>query len=69
MISIDRGNGLEYVDQDILDGPHLTLIDNDNENTTVTEYKLDGKIVHRSVHVRLKKGLGIEAALGQLGGP
>ena len=30
-------------------------VDNDNEATTWTEYWLDGGLVHRSVHVTLKK--------------
>jgi hypothetical protein len=30
-------------------------IDNDNETTTWTEYWLEGELVHRSVHVTLKK--------------
>ena len=30
-------------------------VDNDNEATTWTEYWLDGELVHRSVHVTLKK--------------
>ena len=30
-------------------------IDNDNEYTTWVEYWLDGELVHRSVHVTLKK--------------
>ena len=30
-------------------------IDNDNELTTWTEYWLDSELVHRSVHVTLKK--------------
>ena len=30
-------------------------VDNDNEFTTWTEYWLDGELVHRSVHVTLKK--------------
>jgi hypothetical protein len=30
-------------------------MDNDNEFTTWTEYWLDGELVHRSVHVTLKK--------------
>jgi cation transport regulator ChaC len=30
-------------------------IDNDNEVTTWVEYWLDGELVHRSVHVTLKK--------------
>jgi len=30
-------------------------VDDDNEFTTWTEYWLDGELVHRSVHVTLKK--------------
>jgi len=30
-------------------------VENDNEATTWTEYWLDGELVHRSVHVTLKK--------------
>lgn len=39
-------------------------LDNDNESTTWVEYWLDGELVHRSVHVQLKKtvGLSVEAA-------
>lgn len=35
-------------------------IDNDNEYTTWTEYYFNGELVHRSVHVRLKKNVTIE---------
>lgn len=31
------------------------VIDNDNEATRWTEYWLNGELVHRSVHVTLKK--------------
>jgi hypothetical protein len=34
---------------------HTGTVDNDNEETTWTEYWLDGELVHRSVHVTLKK--------------
>lgn len=30
-------------------------VDNDNELTTWTEYWLEGELVHRSVHVALKR--------------
>ena len=30
-------------------------VDNDNELTTWVEYWLEGELVHRSVHVQLKK--------------
>ena len=32
-------------------------VDNDNELTVWTEYWLDGELVHRSVHVQLKKNV------------
>lgn len=35
-------------------------VDNENEYTTWTEYYLNGELVHRSVHVRLKKNVSIE---------
>ena len=31
------------------------VVDNEDERTTWVEYRLDGKIVHRSAHVTLKK--------------
>jgi hypothetical protein len=40
-------------------------VDNDNEYTTWVEYWLEGELVHRSVHVQLKKVpnfVGAEAA-------
>ena len=40
-------------------------VDNENEYTTWVEYWLDGELVHRSVHVQLKKMpnfVGAEAA-------
>jgi hypothetical protein len=39
-------------------------LDNDNETTTWVEYWLDGELVHRSVHVTLKKNVSsaVEAA-------
>jgi hypothetical protein len=32
-------------------------LDNDNESSTWVEYWLDGELVHRSVHVALKKNV------------
>ena len=37
-------------------------VDNDNEFTTWTEYWLDGELVHRSVHVTLKKSPAFASA-------
>jgi hypothetical protein len=33
------------------------FVDNDDEYTTWVEYWLDGELVHRSVHVQLKKSV------------
>lgn len=41
--------------------------ENENEHTTWDEYYLGEQLVHRSAHVRLKKGLGIEGVLGSFG--
>lgn len=68
MISIDRGDGLEYVDEMDLEGPFYLEFENDNEKTKVTEYRLDGKVVHRSVAIHLKRALGIEGQMGRIGG-
>lgn len=37
-------------------------VDNDDEYTTWTEYYFEGELVHRSVHVTLKKNVSIEGA-------
>ena len=34
-----------------------SVFEDDNELTKATEYWLDGELVHRSVHVQLKKSL------------
>lgn len=47
--------------------PNHHVIDNENERTEVTEWRLNDVIVHRSVNMTLKKGIGIEAVLGRLG--
>jgi hypothetical protein len=38
------------------------FVDNDDEYTTWVEYWLDGELVHRSVHVQLKKAAVLSAA-------
>ena len=68
MINIDRGNGIEQMDETLLEGPFYHITDNEHEHTVSTEYRLLGQVVHRSVHVHLKQGLGIEAHMGQMGG-
>jgi hypothetical protein len=37
-------------------------VDNDNEYTTWVEYWLDGELVHRSVHVQLKKSVALSGS-------
>jgi hypothetical protein len=47
-----------------------SVVDNDQEHTKVFEYFIPGdysRAVHRSVHVHLKRGLGIEGILGKVG--
>lgn len=43
------------------------FIDNDCEYTTWVEYWLDGELVHRSVHVTLKKPPALMVELASLG--
>lgn len=42
------------------------LVDDDNERTSWVEYWLDGELVHRSVHVHLKKMPSMGAELAKL---
>lgn len=47
-----------------------SVVENEREHTEVVEYFLRGdysRAVHRSVHVTLKQGIGLEAVLGTLG--
>ena len=41
-------------------------VDNDDEYTTWVEYWLEGELVHRSVHVRLKKAPAVFAEAAQI---
>ena len=38
------------------------FVDNDDEYTTWVEYWLDGELVHRSVHVQLKKSVALSGS-------
>jgi hypothetical protein len=42
------------------------FVDNDNEYTTWVEYWLDSELVHRSVHVALKKPVTLSAEAASL---
>ena len=44
------------------------VVDNDNEYTTWVEYRLDGKIVHRSAHVTVKKMPAMFGEAERIGG-
>jgi hypothetical protein len=68
-INVDLGDGvITQMEEADLEGPLLSTFENDHERTVATEYRLNGRVVHRSVHVHLKQGLGIEAAMGAFGG-
>lgn len=41
-----------------------SVIDNENEKTEVTEYWLNGELVHRSVNMHLKKGIYASGKIG-----
>jgi hypothetical protein len=67
MINVDLGDGkIIQMDEAELDGPHLAVFDNEHEHTEAIEYRLNDRIVHRSVHVHLKEGIGIEGILGSI---
>jgi hypothetical protein len=48
------------MDESLLDKKE-GIVDNDNEYTTWVEYWLKGELVHRSVHVVLKKSVTLAA--------
>jgi len=67
-INVDLGDGRIFpMPRYQLEGPFYSHVDNSHEQTMVTVYKYKGKVVHRSVDVKLKQGIGIEFALGRLG--
>lgn len=68
LINVDLGDGRIFPMEDhLLEGPFYEYSDNERERTTVTIYRYRGKVVHRSPHVILKQGIGIEAVLGRIG--
>ncbi len=52
MITTTKGD----MDESLLEKREGSL-DNDNETTTWVEYWLSGELVHRSVHVQLKRAV------------
>lgn len=47
---------MEVADLEKKDG----VVDNDREYTRWVEYRLNGELVHRSVHITLKEGLEMD---------
>lgn len=47
------------MDESLLEKREPDPVDNENETTRAVEYWLDGELVHRSVHIHLKRGLEI----------
>ena len=52
---ITSTKGLLAVDTPGLAKKEYVAVDNDDEHTVATEYWLHGEMVHRSVHMKLKK--------------
>lgn len=67
LINVDLGEGVITQMDDSALTPNHSVVDNDHERTEITEFLLNDKVVHRSVHVHLKQGIGIEATLGSFG--
>jgi hypothetical protein len=66
-VSVDLGDGkIIQMDDKYLERRDIKT-ENDHETTRATEYWFMGRQVHRSVHVHLKHGIGIEGVLGRVG--
>ena len=66
MVNIDRGNGIEQMDDSLLE-KKTGAVENENETTHFVEYWLGDKLVHRSVHVTLKEGAVSQSLVGVFG--
>lgn len=55
------------IDAEVLE-KRVGNVNDDNEDTDWVEYWLDGELVHRSVHVRLKKPVVTTIKAGDFGG-
>lgn len=65
MITVDLGDGvIREMDEKLLT-PNHSVQENEHQRTVIREFKLMGRVVHHSVHVHLKKGIGIEGLLGK----
>ena len=63
----DTDEDASMIDESLLERTEGVL-DDDNEYTTWTEWRLDGKIVKRGAHVRLKRNILAEGIAAMLGG-
>lgn len=61
-----EGGALSQMDPSLLERRDH-LIDNEVERTAITEYWLDGGLVHRSVDMHLKTGLFADAIQADFG--
>lgn len=58
---------LEYMEESLLERTNGVL-DDENEHTEWSEWRLDGKIVKRGAHVRLKRNVAAEGIAAMMGG-
>ena len=60
-----KDHDMEWFDEDLL-SYSTGLVDDDREYTVWEEWRLEGKIVKRAVHVHIKEGhgMGIELQVG-----
>lgn len=67
LIDVDLGLGYPCQLEESQLQRRNSTVDNGRERTQVTEYLFNEKVVHRSVHVQLKQGIGIEGIFGSIG--
>lgn len=62
-ILVEIGGVRQMMEESLLEKTEGS-VDNEDEYTTWTEWRLDGVIVKRGAHVQLKKNLAAEAVAG-----
>ena len=62
-VTEDNPEGL--MDEALLER-EVKVFEDDNELTQAIEYRLDGELVHRSVHVQLKRNVVCESIAAEL---
>jgi len=65
-VQLEEGGPISIMDESLLIKSE-GVVDNENEFTTWVEYRLPGqdRIIHRSAHVTLKKGITLKASIGE----